>query len=222
MSGPQSQREKIRLQNQAASRKRTTTLILAITGVVIVALLIYFIPRLGIDTADLANQNGFSVGDPNAPVKVENFSDFRCRYCRQFSETIEKDLIRNYVDTGKVYLTFKNYPFLTPDSTDAAEAASCAADQNKFWQYKTLLFKNNTASGAFAENSLLGYARDLKLDMPTFQSCYQNKAHQSDIQASKDYAASLGIDSTPQFNVNGTVVTMDKLMATIDAALAVK
>ena len=75
-------------------------------------------------------------GDKNAKVKFVEFSDFECIYCRQFFREAEPQIMKEYVDTGKVLFVFKNYPiFLAhPHAVKAAEAGECAAEQGKFWE----------------------------------------------------------------------------------------
>lgn len=220
MTGPQTQRQLLKEKRDALRKKRTLLWVFAVVAGLLILALVYFLPSLTADRSMLYLQDGFSIGDPNAPVKVEEFSDFRCHYCRQFSEQMEPDFIKNYVDTGKVYFTFHNYPFLAADSTDAAEAAYCAADQNRFWQYKDVLFKYNTMSGAFASSSLSRYAQQVGMDTTAFDACMQGNTKLPLIEQSKAYTESLGIDSTPQFSVNGTIVYMNTLLETMDAVLA--
>jgi len=159
MPNTNSQREKLRSQRKAASRKTTTIIIIVIAAIALIVFGVQMLLNQPVETSKLPNQDGFALGDPNAPVKVEEFSDFRCSHCKDFSENMEPDFIEQYVNTGKVYLKFYNFPFLAEDSTAAAEAAYCAADQNAFWQYKTQLFTYNTYTGAYTESNLIDYAK---------------------------------------------------------------
>ncbi|MEL7645687.1 MAG: thioredoxin domain-containing protein [Anaerolineaceae bacterium] len=219
MSGPQSQREKLREQRKQAAHKKTTTLLIVLGAVALVIFVLVMLPRWTLDNSPLTLQEGFSIGDPNAPVKVEEFSDFRCSHCQNFALNYEPDFIKKYVDTGLVYFTFHNYAFLSSDSRDAAEATYCAAEQNAMWQYKKLLFTYSTFSGAFTESNLIDYAKQLDLDTEKFSACLQSDANLAKLDEIKRYANSLGIDSTPQFSVNGTIVYMNALDETVDAAL---
>ena len=96
------------------------------------------------------NANGNSLGDPNAPIKIEEFSDFQCPYCQNFHDQTEALLVEQYVNTGKVYFTYRSMGnFLSQnigggktESQDAALAAYCAGDQNKFWDMQAYLFAN--------------------------------------------------------------------------------
>lgn len=219
MSGPQSQREKLREKRKQAAKKKTVTLVIVLGAAALAIFLLAMLPKWSLDKSQLYLQDGFSIGDPNAPVKVEEFSDFRCSHCQNFALNYEADFIKKYVDTGLVYLTFNNYAFLAEDSTDAAEATYCAAEQNAFWQYKNLLFTYSRYSGAFAEKNLLDYAKQLDLDTDKFSACLQSDANLTKLDEIMSYANALGINSTPQFSVNGTIVYMNTLDETVDAAL---
>ncbi|GAA5342962.1 MAG: hypothetical protein canaca05_04570 [Anaerolineaceae bacterium] len=214
------QREKIRSQRKAASRKTTITIIIAVAAIAVIVFGVQMLLDQPAETSKLPNQDGFALGDPNAPVKVEEFSDFRCSHCKEFSENMEPDFIEQYVNTGKVYLKFYNFPFLAEDSTAAAEAAYCAADQNAFWQYKTQLFTYNTYTGAYTESNLIDYAKKVGLDVEAFKQCLQSDEHLDDVAADKVYATTLGVNATPVFSVNGTLVYSNELVATVESALA--
>jgi protein-disulfide isomerase len=120
--------------------------------------------------------NGSSTGNPAAPVKVEEFADFQCPACGVFSVSLEPILINEYVRTGKVYYTFYPYSFIGKESTAAAEAAYCAQDQNKFWEYHDTLFANQTGEnvGDFDDRRLQAFADNIGLDLKLFNSCYKN------------------------------------------------
>jgi len=219
MTTQTSQREQLRQQRQQRERKQRLTFFGIIIGIALFFLAIIFLPQLLKDTKSDETQSGFSLGDPNAPVKVEEFSDFRCSYCKAFSQNTEPDFIKNYIDTGKVYFTFVNYAFLAEDSVDAAEATYCAADQNAFWQYKETLFSNNTSQDAFTAENLTKYANQLNLDVSAFTNCLDNDTHLADVDNDLAYGKSIGVSATPSFNVNGTVVLSDTLIQTIEEAL---
>ena len=79
-------------------------------------------------------ENGSTVyGDPNAPITLVEFGDYQCHYCNVFFETIEGDIITNYVETGKVKIIFKDYNIIGSDSVNASHGAHCAKDQGMFW-----------------------------------------------------------------------------------------
>ncbi|MCL4354276.1 DsbA family protein, partial [Patescibacteria group bacterium] len=81
-------------------------------------------------------------GDKNAKVTVVEFADFRCPFCERFFTDVEPQLIKDYVNTGKVKLAYRHFAFLGPASVVAANASECANEQNKFWDMHDYLFEN--------------------------------------------------------------------------------
>ncbi len=220
MNSTKSQRELLKQQREQQKRKQLITIIIGVVVVVAVFAVIYFLPRMSKSINAYANQDGPSVGDPNAPVKVEQFSNFTCSHCRDFALESEADFIKNYVDTGKVYLTYYNYQFSNDESVNGAEAAYCAGEQNSFFEYKKSVYLNVQFSGAFAENNIQKYARDLDLNMDEFNACLESDRMLEVITQSRDYAQEVGAEYTPMFRVNGQLVFANELNDTIDNLLA--
>jgi protein-disulfide isomerase len=172
-------------------------------------------------------QDGTNLGDPNAPVKVEAWEDFRCSACLYFTQNIEPQIIQNYVATGKVYYSFHNFIVIdSNDGTDAslrsANAAMCANAQNKFWEYHDTLFANQIteSAGLFTDARLTRMAENLGLDMTSFNQCYQARQFKDAIQNDVSRGISLGIQGTPSIFVNGTLVgSPDAVIQKIDSAL---
>jgi len=81
------------------------------------------------------------LGDPNAPVTIIEFSDFECPFCQRFfSETLSQ-IQKEYIDTGKARLVYRDFPLsFHPGAQPAAEAAECAKAQGKFWEMHDLIF----------------------------------------------------------------------------------
>lgn len=169
-----------------------------------------------------------SMGDPNAPVKVEEFSDFQCPYCRLFADEEESGIVENYVKTGKVYFTYTSFSILDGNATNgeskmAAQAAYCAADQGKFWEYHDVLFANQNGEniGDFANKRLIAFAESLGLDNNQFKSCLNGATYRQQVMDDLARGRSLGVKATPTFIVNGTKVEgYVGLAAAIDAELA--
>ena len=222
MGQTNTQRELIKAQKEQEARKRTRNLLIGGLVLVVAVLLVYFLPRL-LNTSQVqgyANQDGRSVGDPNAPVTVVEYSNFGCSHCRTFALEKEEQFIKDYVDTGKVYLTFNAHQFSEDDTMKAAEAAYCAGEQNKFFQMHKVLFENSTFSGAFADSSISSYAKQVGLDTAAFNLCLQNDEQLAIIRTDTNNAKALGVSGTPMFSVNGTLVYSNTLDQTIEAALA--
>jgi protein-disulfide isomerase len=115
-----------------------------------------------------------TMGDPNAPVVIKEFSDFQCAFCRQFFLETEKPLLEQYVSTGKVYFIYRTLgSWLGPGSQYAAEAAYCAGDQDMFWEYHDALFNNQGRMG-FSPVNLIQLADDLGMDLNEFEACVKS------------------------------------------------
>jgi len=94
-------------------------------------------------TMDTFVLNGSPIlGDPNAPITLVEFGDYQCHYCNVFFQSIEKEIIKNYVETGKVKIIFKDYNIIGPDSINASHGAHCANEQELFWEYHDILYSN--------------------------------------------------------------------------------
>jgi protein-disulfide isomerase len=155
-----------------------------------------------------------NVGDPNAPIKLAEYSDFQCPFCARFSHDTEQQLLDVYVATGKVYFTYHSVgEFIGPESVAAAQAAYCAGDQGKFWEYHDMVFANQNGEnvGWFSDRRLAKFAETLGLDLNEFNSCFNNGKY-ADL-VTKDYtdARDAGVQSTPTFiltyTANGQTVT---------------
>lgn len=222
MTQKNTQREIIRAQHKQQARKRTMSLVIGVLILVAAFLLVYFLPRLlnASKIQGYANQNGRSVGDPNAPVKVVEFSSFSCSHCRTFALETEEQLIKDYVDTGKVYFTFSAFQFDEGETLNASEAAYCAGEQNRFFEMQKLLFENSGFAGAFNESNISAYAKQLGLNLSDFNQCMESDVQRSQVRTDTENARLLGVTGTPMFDVNGTLVYSNTLIETIDAALA--
>ncbi len=174
--------------------------------------------------------NGQHLGNPNAPVKVDVYEDFRCSACLYYTQNTEPQIIQNYVETGKVYYTY--HFFLVIDGNDgsdasyrAANAALCAGEQNHFWDYHDTLYANQITESAsfFTDARLVTMAQNLNLDMTKFNQCYQAKKYASVVQADISQGQSLNINATPSIVVNGKLLSdFSQTTQAIDAALAGK
>ncbi len=156
-----------------------------------------------------AQQPRNSMGDPNAPVKIIEYADFQCPYCMQFHQDTEPQIIAQYVKTGKVYFEYHSVgAFLGEESGAAAQAAYCAGDQGKFWEYHDTLFSHWTGEnvGDFTNDKLQQYAAALGLDETAFNGCLSTGKYASLVQQDVTDARAAGIKATPSFLVNGKLV----------------
>ncbi len=151
-------------------------------------------------------ENGSPImGEPNAPITLVEFGDYQCYFCNQFFHTTEDDLFKNYVDTGKVKVIFKDYTIIGQDSITAAHAAHCADDQGLFWKYHDTLYNHWTGenNGWASSENLLQFAKDIGLDIDEFSKCMIDSKYAQIITKSNQDAKDLGITGTPAFFIIG-------------------
>jgi protein-disulfide isomerase len=147
-----------------------------------------------------------TMGDANARVVIVEYSDFNCGFCRRFYQETFPRLINEYVNTGKVRMSFKHYPFLRPSSVWKAHAAECAAAQGRFWDYHGKLFSSEVGGGddeASVKQALVGLASELGLNTELFTACLNDSAGQQQALSDAQEGRRLGVSGTPSFLVNG-------------------
>jgi len=176
--------------------------------------------------------SGTTLGRSDAPVTIDLYGDFRCSACFYFSVTsnVEGEIVDKYVRTGQAKLVWHDYTIIDADGTtasrDAANAALCAADQDKFWVMHDWLYANQAAdesASAFTIDRLLQIGQAAGMNMAQFRPCVQQGSHDATVAAERKSAPS--ISGTPSVLVNGkqvdpsTVPTYADLSAAIEAAL---
>lgn len=149
-----------------------------------------------------------SIGRADAPVTIVEFTDMQCPSCRKFHTDAYAELKKIYIDTGKVRFISRDLPLeqLHPYALKAAEAARCAGDQNKFWEYRSAIFSDGTALN---DELLKKSAEGLSLDMKAFQACLDSEKYKADVQKDAQEAVKLQIMATPTFVLAKS--TKDKL-----------
>jgi len=142
-------------------------------------------------------------GNPNAPVTVIEFSDFECPYCKAAQPTL-KQVLAKYGD--KVRLSYRDFPLNTihPHAQSAAEAARCAGEQNRFWEYHDLIFADTARLDPAA---LREHAHALGLDEKQFDSCLASGRFQPQIQNDVEAGVRSGVNGTPGFFINGVLLS---------------
>src|SRR2546425_4494460 len=155
-----------------------------------------------------------------APVTIVTFSDFHCAFCKRVVPTLTQILSR-YGE--KVKLVYRDFPMdgLHPQARNAAEAARCAHDQGKFWEYHDALFANAPKAGP---EQLKAYAQQVGLELPSFERCLASGTHAATVQKSVDEAIRLGVTGTPAFFINGELLSgaqpLEALTRAIERELA--
>lgn len=148
-------------------------------------------------------------GNKNAKVTMVEFGDLRCPFCGRFFKETEPQLLKNYVDTGKVKFAFRHFEFLGPASVAAGNAAECANEQNKFWQFHDYLYQNQpeeSDTSLYTTEKLTNVAVSLGLNKEQFQSCLENKKYDKNVSADLSFGQSVGVTGTPTIFINGLMV----------------
>lgn len=140
------------------------------------------------------------LGKSSAPVTWIEFSDYQCPYCAKLVTEGGSQVESNYVNTGKVKMYFRDWPlYFHEKANEAAMAARCADDQDKFWDMHDKLYQNQqtwTTSSDFT-GVLEGYAGDLGMDKAAFKSCLASSKYSSQISEDTAAGKSAGVTGTP-------------------------
>lgn len=155
---------------------------------------------------DIPIGDAYTLGDPEAPVTIVEYTDFQCPFCRRHFEETFSQIVENYVDTGTVRYVFKDFPLTSihPQAREAAQAARCAGDQAAFLGMHDLLFERQDAwSNRTPTDIFIGYAEELGLDEATFDECLTSEKYAEAVDADLQEGAALGITGTPAFFLNG-------------------
>jgi len=171
--------------------------------------------------ADIPRQ-GTTLGSPDAPLTIVEYTDFQCFFCARMAQEILPQIEEEYLATGKTKLVCKHVAFLGEESQWAAEAAECAAEQDKFWEYYDILFANQAGkhnAGAFSKVRLKAFAQALGLDTNSFNACLDEGKYTNSVAATNLEASRRGINSTPTFFVGQTHLTGAKSYAEFEKAI---
>jgi protein-disulfide isomerase len=153
-------------------------------------------PRLKVDAAGRPSR-----GPADARVEIIEFSDFQCPFCLQAHPTVAK-VLSTYGD--KVRFVYRHFPLPNhPNARPAAEAASCAAEQDKFWQYHDRLFDNQ---GRLSDADLKEHAAALQLDTAKFNACVDSHKYRATVDEDVAAGEDAGVSGTPAFFINGRVL----------------
>ena len=144
-------------------------------------------------------------GAETAPVTIIEFSDFQCSFCWKFwYETLPR-LEAEYVNPGKVRFVYRHLAILGKQSVTAAQAAECAAEQTKFWEYHDMIFASKGFFG-LTNGKLKSYAREIGLNGETFDRCLDSEKYAQKVKEETKAGLSLGARATPAFFINGKML----------------
>ena len=188
--------------------KKIYLIVIPIAIGVITGMFLVFYPQSGDDSKLLTEskliQNGSPImGNPSASITILEWGDYQCTYCHKFHQSTLNTIKRDFIETGKVKLVFKDFPLNGPDSVLAAEAAYCAQDQGKYWQYHDEIYKNwaGEKTGWVNHDSLDKFATTVSLDLNKFNECLDDHKYLERVNQMYEFGKKIGIDATPSFLV---------------------
>jgi protein-disulfide isomerase len=165
---------------------------------------------------------GPSRGPDDAPITIIEFSDYQCPFCRRAEPTV-KQVLDQY--EGKVRFVFRHFPLdrIHPQARTASEAAACAAEQGKFWEYHAELFSGD---GQLDRPVLDAAAEKTGLDGAAFKTCLDGRKTQALVEADVKAGEEAGVSGTPAFFINGIplrgALPFEEFQKVIDEELAAK
>jgi protein-disulfide isomerase len=157
-------------------------------------------------------------GGAKAQVTVVAFSDFECPFCKRAEVTVER-VMKHYGDRLRYYHRDFPLPFHS-NAHDAAEAARCAGDQGRYWDYYTTLFASTELSTPIFQEIATG----MQLDRAKFDECLASGRHAAAVDKDLADGEQVGVNGTPAFFVNGRMLSgaqpFERFQEVIDAELA--
>jgi len=145
------------------------------------------------------------LGNKNAPVTIVEFSDYECPFCKRHFDQTLPELIKKYVDTGKVNIVYRDFPlsFHDPMATKEAVAANCARKQGgdkKYFEFHDEIFKRTTSNGnGLNDEKIQTIAKDLGLNTGTFTTCLSDQTQTDEVKKDIADGSAAGASGTPTF-----------------------
>lgn len=154
-------------------------------------------------------------GNPSAPVTIVEFSDYQCPFCRK-AEPVLKGLLEKY--KGRVKLAYRDFPLpeIHPRAERAAEAARCAGEQGRFWEFHDSLFGEETK---LEEVDLIARARAVGVQEEPFRTCLGSGKFKKSIDADREAGIKAGVSGTPGFFINGVFLSGAKSEAEFERVI---
>ncbi|MEO9339950.1 DsbA family protein [Mesorhizobium sp. SB112] len=163
------------------------------------------------------------VGNADAPVTIVEYASMTCGHCAAFHNTTYPELKKKYIDTGKVRLIFREFPF-DPRAEAGFMLARCANDN--YFPMVEVLFKQQQSWVPVenAKDALLQISKLAGFSQETFEACLTNQKLLDDVRAVRTRGADeFRVDSTPTFFINGQTykgaMSIDEMSAVIDGML---
>lgn len=231
-----------------SDRRKSPVIPLAVAGVAILALLATLLVNLGTGdarertrkpTTETTAESGqapdevwaqlvrrepgdpMAMGKVDAPVVMLAYSEFQCPFCGKFARDTEPTLIKKYVKTGTLRIEWRDFPYLGPESTTAAQGGRAAAVQDSFWAFHDEMYADQLPpnSGKLDEAYLVAIAKKLGLDVAQFRADMKSEATEQAIAADFSEGQAIGVTGTPAFLINGIPVIGAQPTAVFEQAI---
>ncbi len=168
-------------------------------------------PQAPSGPVDVSADDDASLGKKDAPVTIIEFSDFQCPFCRKFAEDTLPQLKKEYVDTGKARLVYRDFPLaFHPGAIPAAQGAECAKEQGKFWQMHDTIFAEQAKQGSgtvqFTIDDVKKWAVQVGVNATKFNQCLDSGKYKQEVEKDMADGTAAGVSGTPATFVNGRVV----------------
>ncbi len=164
-------------------------------------------------------------GSEDAPVLIEEWSDFECPFCTRWYQQTLPQIEEQYIKTGKVKLVYKDFPLsFHANAQKAAEAGKCALEQGKFWEMHDKIFDSSAVGVKPTVDNLKAWAGELGLKQSKFDECLDSGRTAAAVRAEMAEGQQKGISGTPGFLINGQLISgaqpFEAFKTAIDAQLA--
>lgn len=150
-----------------------------------------------------------ALGNENAPVVIIEFGCFRCPYTKKAENVVDK-ILEYYGD--KVYYVYRDFPLTTRhvNADMHAEAANCALEQNKYWEYHDLLFEKQDMMSNHTVDDLIKLGKEIGLDNKQFEDCVLTRKYEDEVQKDYEDGYKAEIYGTPTFFINKEIIVGPK------------
>ena len=144
--------------------------------------------------------------EPGEKLLLTEFGDFQCPHCAKFALDILPALEHDLIETGTIQFEYRHYPFLGPESFNAAEASECARDQGEFNKYHLELYRLTSRGKSHTPELLRETALEMDLDPTAFDQCLQSGVKRARVLEDREYGRTLGVRGTPTLFIDGKTI----------------
>ncbi|MBP9700480.1 DsbA family protein [Candidatus Woesebacteria bacterium] len=147
-------------------------------------------------------------GNNNAKVTMVEFTDYQCPFCARYFTDTYGQIMKNFVDNGKIKYVTRDYPLpFHANANIASQAARCAGDQRKYWEMHDKLFSNQAAwSEGDPKTKFEQYAKEIGINSGNFMKCVNDGKYKQAVDADMALGTKVGVSATPSFAVNGKMI----------------